>query len=490
VLRLEPSLLIGPEEIDRLLRGLEQVCEMLDKQDPLPLVYPLIESRRVAPRMSVRDFKGACVAATAPQAPLPSRAPMRPTRKVAFVGHLTGPEELRQIDPSLADLTNDELRALVLKMSGSKQCAPYPPLRIQSPLGSAVELIFHPMWVMPEQMARWLGSGELEDIRGDIEAAIRQAQRGGCDTVGLGMYTSVATNGCTALCVPGVGLTSGNALTVAMAVAAVDRAVGRRCWHWQELTVAVVGAGSSIAATYAAMLAERAPHLLLLAEAPGGSLQRARGTAFSVYEECWQRIVESGGKVSDGIPGRLTEEALIGHWLAKGAPEASERGRLIHEALVARYGADPLIKISDNLQDLAQAQVVLCTAHAPLPFLEPEMFQSRAVICDMPVPQNVKSDNLAARPDLLYVRGGIVSTPNGESLHPGARAFLGEGQLLACMAEAAVLGLAGLSGHYSYGAISRQQVIEVAALAAAHGFRLADFKTSDLVGSAGAIRTP
>jgi len=469
VLRLEPSLLIGEAEIDRLLAALERVCELLEKQDALHLVFPLSDSARDWPRRDIRDFRGVC-------ALIPSAVkPTRPVRKVAFVNHLIGPEWLRQVDPSLADLNADELRTFVLKMAAGKKSAPYPPLRIQSPLGSAVEFILYPLCAVSEQMGQWLAAGELDEIREDVEERIRTARDDGCEIAGLGMYTSIVTNNCTALAIPQIGLTSGNALTVAMSIEAIERAVSERQLQWPELTLAVVGAAGNIASTYAAMLAERAPQLLLIGSGRDGSAQRVRATMFSVYEECWQRLEAARGDVCDGIPGRLAQQPLIEQWLAGGAP-SKDRGRLIHEALVARHGADPLIRIGQDPQEVRDAHVVLCAANAPQPFIDARDFRHGAVVCDVAVPHNVRDDGLASRPDLTYLQGGIVATPNGESLHPGARAFLGEGQMFACMAETAVLGLAGMSGHYSYGPISRQQVREIAGLAAAHGFRLADFK--------------
>lgn len=488
VLRLEPSLLIGPAEIDRVVAGFERVCELLETQDALHLVFPLADSGRPWPRREMLDFSAAPGAAGAagvggtPAAAAPpstTLAPTRPVRKVAFVNHLIGPAWLRQVDPSLAALTDAELRSFVLKMAASKKSAPYPPLRIQSPLGPAVDFVLYPLCVVSEQMGQWLASGDLDEIRADVEERVRAARDDGCEIAGLGMYTSIVSNNCTALTTPGIGLTSGNALTVAMAMQAIDRAVAERRLAWPELTLAVVGAAGNIASTYAAMLAERAPRLLLIGSGRDGSLQRVRATMFSVYEECWQilktRLAAAHGDLTAGIPGKLAQEPLLRRWLDHGAP-AKDRGRAIHEALVARHGHDPLIVISQDPRQVGQADVVLCAANAAEPFLDAQDFTRGAVVCDVAVPHNVSATSLAQRNDLVYLQGGIVATPNGESLPPGARAFLGAGQLFACMAETALLGLAGMSGHYSYGAISRRQVSEIAALAAAHGFKLADFK--------------
>lgn len=472
VLRLLPSLLTTQAEVERIAAALEQLCLVLQRQDALHVVFALTQPTRPMPREDVRDFRNAQPVA----APGTGRAaPTRAVRKVAFVNHLISPQWLRQVDPSLAELSDEELRRFVLRMAPAKRSAPYPPVRIQSPLGPAVDFILYPLCVVSEQMGGWLAAGDLAEIRADIQDHVRAARDGGCEIAGLGMYTSIVTNNCTALKVPAIGLTSGNSLTVAMSIEALERAVRLRGLQWPQLTLAVVGAAGNIASTYCAMLAERAQRMVLIGSGRDGSMQRVRATMHAVYEECWQQLLATRGQAAGGMAARLAQEPLIAQWLAQGAP-AQHRGRLIHEALVARHGQDPFIRVSLDAHDVREADVVLCAANAPEPFLEAQDFRHGAVVCDVAVPHNVRAQGLAQRPDLDYMRGGIVATPNGESLHPSSRAFLEEGQIFACMAETVVLGLAGMSGHYSHGAISPRQVREIAALAAAHGFTLADYK--------------
>jgi predicted amino acid dehydrogenase len=195
-----------------------------------------------------------------------------------------------------------------------------------------------------------------------------------------------------------------------------------------------------------------------------------------IYQECWQRI--AAGEELQGIPGRLRDEPLIVNWLRDGRTAGQASGRAIAEYLDQRYGTDPFLIVSDTLDSVRDGRLVLCAANSPEPILNGGHFGKEAIVCDIAVPNNVVFNIQRERPDILYMQGGIVATPNGESLHAGARAFLGEGRLFACMAETAVLGLAGFKDHYSYGSISRRQVHEIAGLAAVHGFRLADYKTS------------
>lgn len=472
VLRLEPSIYITDDEIDRLDVALDRVCRILQNQDALHLVYPLTERRESIPRHDIRNFRG--VLGAIPQSA--ERPTTRPIRKVAFINHLISPEWLRQVDPSLAELGDSALREFVARMDPMKRSAPYPPVRIYSPLGSAVDFILYPLCVSSAQMGHYLTTGDLNSIRRDIDERIRTAKNDGCEVAGLGMYTSIVTNNCTSLHIPEIGLTSGNALTVAMGIEAMEKAASERTHTLEEACMVVVGAAGNIASTYCALFAERLPRLILVGSHRTGSLRRLRNTVYDIYQECWMQIAV-GGPLT-GIPARLANEPLIRGWLAEGRTAAAESGRVIAEELERRYGEDPFLVITNDLSEVRRGHLVLCAANSPEPFLGAEHFRDDAIVCDIAVPNNVVPGIRTVRPDLSYLQGGIVATPNHESLHPGARAFLGEGQMFACMAETAVLGLAGLTGHYSYGAISRRQVREIAALASIHGFHLADYKRS------------
>lgn len=467
VLRLEPSVYLSDAEIERLLQALERLCQILEAEDSLHLVHPLSNPERPLPRPQIRDHRR-------PLAAIDNRGASRgPVRKVAFINHLIGPEWLRQVDPALSELSDAELRAFVLNMAVNKKSAPYPPVRIHSPLGQAVDFILYPLCVVSEQMGDWLQRADLDEIRDDIEERIRAAQEDGCELAGLGMYTSIVSNNCTALQIPEIGLTSGNALTVAMAMQAVDKAMAEQGKRWASSSLAVIGGAGNIASTYAIMLAERTARLTLIGSGSDGALQRLGRTAQAIYEAAWEQL--QGPGAPQGLAACLLDEPLVQQWLREGAPER-QRGRLLQQAISARHGSDPYIHLSLDVADAAGADVLLCAANAPAPFVDASGLQPGAIICDVAVPHNVISSSLSQRPDLLYMQGGVVATPGGVSLDEGARAFLGAGQLYACMAETAILGLSGHRGHYSHGAISPQQVKEIAALAELHGFTLAEFK--------------
>ena len=86
------------------------------------------------------------------------------------------------------------------------------------------------------------------------------------------------------------------------------------------------------------------------------------------------------------------------------------------------------------------------------------------------------------RPDLVYIKGGIVKLPFAEDL--GIVGFpLPTGRTYGCMGEALLLGLEGLCDRSFTGPIRPWQIRFMAQLARRHGFELADYKTSCVLGA-------
>nr|ABW82987.1 pyridoxalphosphate dependent aminotransferase class III [uncultured bacterium pEAF66] len=474
VLRIEPSMFLSDAQVAHVEAAFGRLCDIVRKQDALHFVFPLTASSRAKPRREAQDFSQAFPAQPAADSRF---EPTRPVRKIAFINHLINPQLLTEVDPSLAVLTAEELRQFVLKMDPNKKAAPYPAVRIHSPLGSAVDFILYPLCVSSEQMGQYLADGKLDGIRDDIQDRIKAASEDGCEIAGLGMFTSIVTNNCLSLRVPDTALTTGNAFTVAMAIDAIDNAVAAAGLPIEELTVVVVGAAGNIASTYASLLSEKTTRLILLGSERNGSLSRLNQTLHSIYDDTWQEICTLPREKLGRLAQRLVREPLVAEWLEEGTAPQRGRGKAIAQYVAERHGHDPYITVSTDRSLIRRGHIVLCAANSAEPFLTGEDFRENAIVCDIAVPNNVCEGIGKDRPDVVYQQGGIVATPNGESLHPGARAFLGAGQLFACMAETVIMGLAGINRHYSYGAISKQQVREIAALGRAHGFSLAEYKT-------------
>lgn len=376
VLRIEPSIYLSDAEIDQLTTGIEALCEILRASDALHLIHPIATVGSAKPRVEVKEFR----------APSTAAATGAGAKKVAFISYQTEPALLRELDPSLAELSDGDLTSWVRRHELFKEAAPLSPVRIESPQGSAVELTVYPMMVTPEQLWDYRASGRLDGIRADIDARVRAAKADGCEVAGLGFGLATVTEGGAVLRVPQIALSSGGALTVASALTALRIAAQQRFGGFDGLTVAVLGGSGRI------------------------------GSA------CAEFAADTFDKV-----------------------------------IVIRQGND--------LSVLKDAQLVLSATSAPVPFLTDEHFRDDAVICDLAVPGSMPVSD-----KLLTVAGGVLATPNGASLPPGARGTLEAGQIHASAAEAVVLGLAGIGYGYASAAITREQVNEMANLAEQHGF--------------------
>jgi predicted amino acid dehydrogenase len=248
----------------------------------------------------------------------------------------------------------------------------------------------------------------------------RMAEKLGAQIVGLGAFTSVVgDSGITIARELAAPVTTGDALTVAMAVEAVRSAARAMEIPLKSATAAVVGATGAIGKVCAELLAGDVAELYLI--------------------------------------GRRTEalEAL--------------RERL-SPAAAAR------LHVSLDLSVLSQADIILTVSSAVGPLIEPQHLRPGSVVCDVARPRDVAAAVAAQREDILIIDGGMVEVPGPVNFHfdfgfPPGKAY-------ACMAETMALALEGRFEDYTLGKeISRARVDEISAIAARHGFCLSGFRS-------------
>jgi len=470
VIRLEPPACISFAEIDKLMEGLQKVCEMLRRRDAFPLVAGVCADLIPSVPHRMEEFSGG-------ETPVKLEPGTQVVARVAFINHLIDAEMLSDVDPSLVGLTAEQKRIFIQRMAPERRTAPIGPVLIRSRLGMAVEFTLYPLCMDSSAMAQYMASGDLGTIREEIAARIRDARADGYSVAGLGMYTSIVTNNCQALQVADVALTSGNALTIGMGLEAIEQGCVKQGLDLRQETAAVVGAAGNIASTYASLLSEKVDHLLLIGSGREGSTRRLEKTAQLIYVDA-ARAILSGRAEHDRLASRLQQLEGIDHLLEKHG-NSPDLGLRLFRFVEETAGANAFITIGNDLQALKQARIVLCAANSPEAFLGAEHFAENSVICDIAVPLNVDQALPAQRPDVLYMHGGIVQTPYGDGLPANVRAYLKQGQLYACMAESVLMGLSGVTKHFSYGDIRREQVQQIRAIAATHGFTLAQFKTDN-----------
>jgi predicted amino acid dehydrogenase len=402
---------------------------------------------------------------------------VRVVARVAFINHLIDADMLSDVDPSLSSLSAEQKREFIKRMAPERRAAPIGPVQIRSKLGTAVEFTLYPLCMDSDAMAAYIANGDLDTIREEVGNRIKDARADGYSVAGLGMYTSIVTNNCQALKIPDMALTSGNALTIGMGLEAIEQGCKQQGLELGRQTAAVVGAAGNIASTYASLLSTSVEHLILIGSGRDGSLRRLEKTAQQIYAEAARAILK-GVVEHDRLATRLQQLRGIDA-LLQAHGNSADLGQRVAQLVDEQLGANAFITVSNDLSVLKQARIVLCAANAPQAFLGAEHFAENSVICDIAVPLNVDQNLASQRSDVLYMHGGIVQTPMGDGLAHNVRAYLKQGQLYACMAESVLMGLSGMKQHYSYGDISREQVQQIRALAATHGFSLAQFKTDN-----------
>ncbi|MFO7742576.1 MAG: shikimate dehydrogenase [Anaerolineae bacterium] len=248
-----------------------------------------------------------------------------------------------------------------------------------------------------------------------VVRAGRLGQKQGARILGLGAFTSVVGDGGVTVSQRlNMPVTTGNSLTVAMAVDALQAGAGKRSLDLETATAAIVGASGSIGLACAEMLAPLVERLVLVGR---------------------QEIFVSQAR-----------------------------------AQVEAAGAAK-VRVSTQIADIREADLVLSATSAVEPIIEPRHLKEGAVVCDVARPADVSPAVQQERKDVLVIKGGIVDVPSHVEF--GFDFGLPTGQVYACMAEVMVLALEGRYESFSLGQrVQKEKVREIARLARKHGFQL------------------
>lgn len=332
-------------------------------------------------------------------------------------------DDLISLDPSFAGVPFQEREDYLAHLVSHMAPVAISAVDVRSAMGGVVRvypilLPFTSSWVQ-----RRLDERRLALPQALVQQGIELARSLDCQTVSLGQYTSIVTLNGTRVARNGMGVTTGNSYAVALAIQAIERAhleTGRRP---AQSTLVIAGAMGNIGRACAEILAPRYRQTILVGSNKLGS--RSRLEAFA-----------------RNIPNAVT---------------------------------------STDLASVGKGDVVLAALSAINAPLAADQFARNAIVCDLSIPASVRPGTAESRPDLLIIKGGIVSLPFGEDLEI-AGFPLPTGQTYACMAEAMLLGFEGIRDAAFTGSLTTDLVMRVAAMAARHGFELADYKRSCVLG--------
>jgi acetylornithine/succinyldiaminopimelate/putrescine aminotransferase/predicted amino acid dehydrogenase len=409
-LRLEPSAYVAEAELQRACSSLEGLCRAIAGRS----VAHLTAFRFQPPRSAALDYSKKMHAWRS--------EPHGGAHRVAFLGHLLMPEDILMVEPSLAELEPEALKAYVEDSSRLMEPCVFDQVNVHSATGAAVHLSFIGLPLTSQQIAQALDGPDRDWIMQKIESAVALARDEGNQVLGFGGYTSIISGNCRRVRSAGIGRTTGNSLTTGMGILALRQAAGELGIDMKHASLAVVGATGNIASTYATMIAPSVRELVLVVRSVGSPKLRSLLARL--------RIVAPNLRVS----------------------------------------------VVEDLGAISRCQLVVAASNVPHPLIFPQHLSDRPVaICDISLPSDVSPDVWADRKDVRVIRGGIVHLPANPDFSIGGIA-LPKGHALACMSETLLMGLEGLSSDGSVGPVTEEGVRRTLAWARKHGFSLGDIQ--------------
>jgi acetylornithine/succinyldiaminopimelate/putrescine aminotransferase/predicted amino acid dehydrogenase len=450
-IRLQPSAFVSNDALDRCCAALERVLMMLRDSDVYRLSHFLTrgadgETADQLERLLDADARGATEPsvdggevvrgygpfalgpATACAVPGPFGTPAsgasatvrvdeeNPT-VVGFLSHFLAPEDLREWEPRLAPLSGADCERFLGRTRGVLHPFEVERVDLRSATGAAVRVIVIGIPFTPLQVSQGLRTGDVEWARALVREGVDMARQNGCTVVGFGGYTSIITSSCQDIAASDIALTSGNSLTSAAALEALFQAADRVSIGRRRL--GVVGAAGNI-----------------------------------------------GRVLAEAAAPEVDEIVLVGR--------EGTRSRLVTAAETLTARGVGRVRVATRMEALRDCSLIISATSAPRPVILPEHIGTRPVVLvDVAVPGDVDPSLPLVRPNAVVLRGGTVIAPLGQQIRvPGMH--LGEGGVYGCLAETALLGMAGLREHFSYGPLSAVRVRRIREIARLHGFSVVE----------------
>ena len=416
-LRIQPSVNISREHVERFMEAMEDVCEKLCTGDASGLTRFLAASSpdvESVPRLpdGKRVAAGVGVATGRDRQRNGRRPGKAGLRRVAWLFHFIDANDLAHLDPACAGLTESERVALVERFAALADPVVMEQVEIRSAIGGRVELLPIVLPVTSEWLLQRREGEKNRTACSLIQDAVDLAGAHGCGVVTLGQFTSAVTHGGRRLRSHGICMSSGNSYTAALIAQSIERAIDRQERDRHELTLAVIGAAGDIGRACATMLAPEFQRTILIGSNRPGSHRRLM-------------------KLATGIPGgeAATDFSLI-----------------------------------------ACADVVVSATNCLTAPLRTEHLHPRAIVCDVSVPPTLHPSASDQLPGLTITPGAVAELPFGEDLRiPGFP--LPVGHAYGCLAEGLLLGFESTANDEWVGPTSSQRAQRIAEIAERHGLR-------------------
>lgn len=470
--RIEPSIDLGPDDMDHVARALRRLCQVLEAGDTWALTRFLLPEYRGNPAEPLQIEEAA--------RRLPHelmQAPPHCPEKIAFLGHFIDPGFLARHEPPYARFSTEQLERLIAQTWETISPCRFATRDIRSANGTTVNFNFIGLSVTSQILVDSLRRRDLGTVRQQIREAVEVAREAGCKLVGFGQFTSIVTHNCLEVVTPTIGFTTGNSLTVGMAFRALGEALAETGKTLEKQFCAVLGAGGNIGSIFARLLADHSQGLLLVGGSGQDSKRRLEQTIGRILLDQLETMKAARPL---GLIGRGLERLLPPTARQAYLEKASQDARPVAAELATRWQEAPetasLLRIG-TLEEVRECGTVVTAVNAARPFIGPEHLAPDVVVCDISIPSAVQPE-AGRRAGVRLFKGGVVALPHQERLNIGALP-LEAGAVYACMAETILLGLERRWSDYSMGDVEKNKVLEMLKIADNHGFKLARLKRED-----------
>ena len=483
VLRIEPSLTIKKNEIDRLLHSLENVADMLKREDYASLLSYTIEvpAKALSP-IPKRSFS------TDKPRKTTSTTKSSPVGKFAFLMHPTSLEDLiRALPSSMSCYSRKQKEQFSNRLFdwAYKDLSPgicYHLPYFDSEDGGYIEGWLIACLLKPEQIMR-LRPRQKKEL---IQKYIKIANQLEVDVVGLGAFTSVITGG-------GANLgdekrrfkvTTGNSLTAMASVESIVNVCKSRSINLLQSHLGVIGATGSIGRLICKSLFLRSKKLLLY-----GNSKNPQGVSDleALGGELYKSLLSKDFLLSDE---KLSLEYVkeireILHTLPKDLLETDstkiliELYQLVNTNLVNKDLLIP-IDVTTNLRcDLCKAKIIVSATSNGSSFVKPEYFSSGSIVFDTARPNDVLPLAKDNKGSISLYEAGLVSFPKPIQLGTSNVVGLPRGVSLGCLAETMILTKSRIKKDFSIGRkIPLNEARLVSSLAHKQGFKPFELKVN------------
>lgn len=510
IIRIEPSAFITKEDMDRVLFGIERACDIISKSNAYEFSKFVVGKATPGVYGEIKDFYK-------PAEPEIEDPMFEEAIRMAFLIHpLDIHQVMEEFDPSLDSFTRNpdpitgvsEREAYWNKLVPLMDSFVYRKVNVKSPrTGDRVKANFIAFLYTTQQMVQ-LRKTNPEILVEGVQKAVDLGAKLGAEVCGLGAFTSIVTHNGTDMDDTYIRITSGNSYTAALIWQSVLKTAEYAEIDLNKCVCSVVGAGGNIGSVSASLLAEDIPKIILIGSQKSQTLDRLRDVAVTMYSDVIDVIRSTRPENLKGLPAAIARDIIlpyavlnskeyrfkeavisdyidanytgtdkkIGHLIKSvfnRRPDA-DIGEKLFKAVQLKHGSDPYIILSDNLKKyLPESDVVVSAVSADRSIIDVSWLKPGAIVNDVSLPTSISNTIYKERPDVIATQGGIANLPEYINLGiPG----LAAGAALGCMAETFILSMMNMIDSYSYGNITKQQVVKIWEAGCILGFGLAAVK--------------